>query len=192
MKAIGLTGGIGMGKSTVAQLLQGMGIPVVDTDELARLLVTPGQPALAEIGDRFGHEFLDSQGELRRDALARLVFADEIARRALEQILHPRIRSAWQRQVETWEAEHHAVAVVVIPLLFETGAEEDLDQTVCVACTVATQHTRLRERGWSDEEVDRRKRAQLPARVKMERADRVLWNEGSKDVLRDQVVRVFG
>ena len=96
-----------------------------------------------------GAEIAGPDGQLRRDELARRVFADPAARRRLEDILHPRIRALWRAQVETWRADGRPLAVVVIPLLFETKAEAELDATICVACSAATQHQRLLARGWS-------------------------------------------
>src|SRR5437763_2279580 len=104
-----------MGKSAAADFLRQRGIPVVDTDILARQLVEPGQPAIAEIQRLFGSEMIADDGSLRRDALARHVFADSGARQELEGILHPRIRSEWKRQAQTWREEGHADAIVVIP-----------------------------------------------------------------------------
>src|SRR2546422_610712 len=125
MRVLGLTGGIGMGKSTSAHLLRSRSIPVVDTDDLARQVVEPGQPALAQVQSAFGQNIIAPDGTLRRDDLARLVFADPSARRTLEDILHPPIRQLWRAQIETWRAEGRTVAVVVIPLLFETHAEQE-------------------------------------------------------------------
>ncbi|MGD0087981.1 MAG: dephospho-CoA kinase, partial [Verrucomicrobiota bacterium] len=122
MKTLGLTGGIGMGKSTAARFLRERGAQLVDTDELARQLVEPGQPALVEIQTVFGQNVVAPDGQLRREALAQIVFTDPAARRKLESILHPRIREGWLAQVESWRTENHALAVVVIPLLFETKA----------------------------------------------------------------------
>lgn len=178
MKLLGLTGGVGMGKSTAAEHLGRRGLPVVDTDRLARELVEPGQPALAEIGEAFGPQVLDAQGRLRREVLARIVFADASRRRELERILHPRIREAWRAQVEIWRGEGRPAAVVVIPLLFETGAEGQFDATICVACTAASQRERLVARGWSEDEIARRLAAQWPIEHKMAAADFVVWTEG--------------
>jgi dephospho-CoA kinase len=178
MKRLGLTGGIGMGKSAAAEHLRRRGLPVVDTDRLARELVEPGQPAWHEIRHTFGPEVLDAAGCLRRDALARIVFADAARRRQLEAILHPRIRAAWQAQLETWQHEGRPAAVVVIPLLFETGAAGQFDATICVACSPASQRERLRARGWSDEEIARRLAAQWPVERKIAAADYVVWAEG--------------
>jgi dephospho-CoA kinase len=186
MKTFGLTGGVGMGKSTAAEILRAGGVPVVDTDKLARQLVQPGEPALAEIQNAFGQNITAHDGRLRRDELARIIFADPVAREKLEAILHPRIRSAWLAQVETWRGENHPLAVVVIPLLFETKAETFFDKIICVACSAASRHQRLRSRGWDDEQIRQRLAAQWPMEVKIARADFVVWTEGSLDVHRQQ------
>jgi dephospho-CoA kinase len=191
MKVIGLTGGIGMGKSTCAQLLCQRAVPVVDTDELAREVVEPSQPAQAEIRAAFGPQMIGADGQLRRDELARLVFADAGARRRLESILHPRILELWRAQVESWRAENHALVVVVIPLLFETGAEKELDCTLCVACSETTQRERLHLRGWSDEQIEQRNRAQLPIEEKLARADYVIWTEAGLEVHAAQLERIL-
>jgi hypothetical protein len=102
MKLVGLTGGIGTGKSTAAKLFSKRGIPVVDTDDLARELVNPGKPALAEIARFFGTEILDERGELRRGALARIVFSSREKLKQLEAVLHPRIREAWLKECQRW------------------------------------------------------------------------------------------
>ena len=191
MKVLGLTGGIGMGKSTSARLFQERGVPVVDTDDLARKVVEPGQPALAEILAAFGPEMIGPEGRLRRDEMARRVFADSAARQRLEGILHPRIRELWRAQVEVWRAEGRPLALVVIPLLFETKAEAELDATICVACSAATQQERLRSRGWTPEQIEQRLQAQLPTDQKMARADYLIWTEGSLDVHAAQIDRIL-
>jgi dephospho-CoA kinase len=191
MKVLGLTGGIGMGKSTSAQLLQARGVPVVDTDDLARQVVEPGQPALAEVLAAFGPQIAGPDGRLRRDELARRVFADSAARLRLEGIIHPRIRELWRAQMEAWRAEGRPLAVVVIPLLFETKAEADLDATICVACSAATQQERLRARGWPPEQIQQRLQAQWPTEQKMARADYVIWTEAGLDVHTAQIERIL-
>ncbi|MCX6895640.1 MAG: dephospho-CoA kinase [Verrucomicrobia bacterium] len=191
MKVYGLTGGIGMGKSTAAGFLHERGIPVVDTDELARQLVQPGQPALAEITAAFGAEILSAAGELRREELARLVFADAAARKRLEAILHPRIRDRWLAQIVEWRTAGSAAAVVVIPLLFETGAESNFDKIICVACSAATQRERLLARGWTAEQISQRIAAQWPVEKKMALAHHVVWTEGDSTVLAAQLARII-
>ncbi len=192
MKVLGLTGGIGMGKSTSAQLLQARGVPVVDTDDLARQVVQPGQPALAEVLTAFGPQIARPDGQLRRDELARRVFADPAARQRLEAILHPPIRALWRAQVQTWRAAGRPLAVVVIPLLFETKAEAELDATICVACSAATQRQRLLARGWSPEQIEQRLSAQWSVETKIARADYVIWTDAGLDVHAAQIERILG
>ncbi len=191
MKLLGLTGGIGMGKSACAELLAARGLPVVDTDQLARQVVQPGQPALAEIQRAFGHELVGPGETLDREALGRRVFADPAARKQLEGILHPRIRQLWRAQAQAWRADGRPVGAVVIPLLFETHAEVELDATLCVACSAATQQKRLVARGWSAEEINHRISAQLPVEKKMELATFVIWSEGSLEVHAAQLDRIL-
>ncbi len=191
MKVCGLTGGLGMGKSTAAQFLRNRGAHVVDTDELARQLVQPGQPALAEIQAEFGNSIIAPDGRLRREELARIVFADAAARQKLETILHPRIRERWLAQVEIWRTENRALAVVVIPLLFETRAESHFTKIICAACSAATQRERLLARGWTAEQIRQRLAAQWPVEQKISRADFVVWTDGALAALGRQLERIF-
>lgn len=180
-----------MGKSTAAQLLQARGIGVVDTDELARQVVLPGLPALAEIFQTFGADLQDATGQLRRDALAKIVFADPDARAKLEAITHPRITQLWRQQLQAWQNEGRSVAVVVIPLLYETQVESEFDAVICLACSEATQHQRLAARGWSAEQIRQRLAAQLPVAEKMSRADFVVWTEGGMDNTAHQLAKII-
>ena len=191
MKLLGLTGGVGMGKSTAAGFLLSLGARVVDTDELARELVQPGRPALAEIRREFGGEMILSDGSLNRAALAEKVFANESARKQLENILHPRIRECWLAQVETWRRENWPLAVVVIPLLFETQAENQFDEIICLACSPSTQRERLLARGWNDDQICRRLAAQLPVAQKIARSHFVVWSEGQPAVHRRQLAKIL-
>jgi len=191
MKVCGLTGGVGMGKSTAAEFLRARGAQVVDTDELARQLVQPGQPALAEIKIEFGKKVIAPDGRLRREELARIVFADAAARQKLEAILHPRIRERWLAQVEIWRKENRALAVVVIPLLFETRAESHFNKIICVACSAVTQHERLLARGWTPEQIKQRLAAQWPVEQKISLADFVVWTDGDLDNHAKQIERIL-
>lgn len=191
MKTFGLTGGIGMGKSIAAGFLRERGAQVVDTDELAHQLVEPGQPALAEIQTVFGGHIVAPGGQLRRDELAQIVFADPAARKKLEAILHPRIQERWLAQIETWRAEDRNLAVVVIPLLFETMTELRFDRTVCVACSAPTQRKRLLERGWAPKQVEQRITAQMPIEEKIARSDYVIWTEGDLRNHSQQIDRIL-
>lgn len=180
-----------MGKSTVAQLLERRGVPVVDTDVLARKVVEPGQPALAAIQEMFGAAVLAPDGSLRREELARRVFSSDISRRQLEAILHPRIRALWQAQVDQWKTTGVRIGVVVIPLLFETNVAKQFDKVICMACSAATQQQRLTTRGWSAEQIQQRNAAQWPIEKKLTLADFVIWTEGSPEVTAAQVDRLL-
>jgi len=192
MMLCGLTGGVGMGKSTAAGFLLAQGVRVVDTDDLAHQLVQSGQPALVEITKTFGEEMLSAAGELNRAKLAARVFADPVARRQLEAILHPRIREAWLRQLKNWRADNCPLAVVVIPLLFETAAENHFEKIICVASSGVTQRARLAARGWNPEQIQQRVAAQLPTEEKMARAHFVVWTEGEKEIHRRQIDEILG
>ncbi|SVE02360.1 uncharacterized protein METZ01_LOCUS455214, partial [marine metagenome] len=135
-----------MGKSTVARVLAKAGLPVVDSDELAREVVQPGQPAFEGIREAFGDEFIGEDGRIDRPRMAACVFFDDVARKQLEDIIHPRVRERWQACVGKWRSAGDR-GVVVIPLLFEVNAEANFDTVFCVACTEGTQRVRLRERG---------------------------------------------
>ncbi len=191
MRSLGLTGGIGMGKSAAADWFRGRGVPVVDSDVLARQVVEPGQPALEEIRRAFGSTVISPEGELDRKALAAIVFADPAARQRLEVITHPRIRQLWRSQFETWRAGRRAVVVAVVPLLFEVHAESEFDATICVACSAATQRQRLLVRGWTAEQVEQRIVAQWPAEQKLALADYAVWTEGCLEVLAAQLDRLL-
>ena len=191
MQLLGITGGVGMGKSAAAQLLSQRGLPVADTDALARQVVEPGEPALAEIVRVFGKEILGSDGQLRREELGKIVFSDAAARKKLEDITHPRILDLWKKQVAQWRAEIRPLAAVVIPLLFETGAEPEFDATVCLACAAATQRQRLAERGWTPEQIGQRIAAQWPIDRKIAKANYVVWSEGALEVHAAQWDRIL-
>jgi dephospho-CoA kinase len=189
MKVIGLTGGIGMGKSTVASMIAGRGIDVVDTDDLARRVVEPGQPALDEIRQLFGAGVIGADGALLRQELARRVFGSEVSRRQLEAVLHPRIRGLWRDQIEQWRELGKPTGFVVIPLLFETRSERNFDGILCVACSKEQQEARLLRRGMSVEQIRQRNEAQWPIAKKMEAADAVIWNEYDPTVAGEQLER---
>ena len=187
----GLTGGVGMGKSTAASILEKKGVPVLDSDELARQVVEPGQPALTEIVDQFGDGVVDREGRLDRAKMAQQVFGDDTMREQLEAIIHPRVRERWQRKISDWREQQICAGVVVIPLLFEVEAQDQFDVVLCVACSTSTQRERLRQREWDEEQITARIASQMDIAVKMKLADHVLWSEGDVDVLGDQINRIF-
>ena len=167
-----------MGKSTVARVLAKARLPVVDSDELARQVVEPGQPALDEIIDQFGDGFIDSAGRLDRTKMAQQVFGDDTMREQLEAIIHPSVRARWKEKISEWREQQLRAGVVVIPLLFEVEAQDQFDVVLCVACSASTQRERLRQREWDDEQITARIAAQMDIAEKMKFADLVLWSEG--------------
>jgi len=187
MRIIGLTGGIGSGKSTVSAMLQELGATVVDADEGARAVVEPGQPALMEIRERFGDDVLGADGALDRDRLADVVFADDGARRDLNAITHPRVRAWMAGQMQVAAAAGAATVVLDIPLLFESGLTAGLDDIVVVWCPPETQVARAVGRGLREEDVRARIAAQMPLDEKRERATAVIDNSGTPDQTRAQV-----
>lgn len=190
-RVIGITGGVGMGKSTAAKLLREQGVPVLDSDDIAREVVAVGEPALMEISEIFGADFLNAKGQLDRARMAAHIFGNDAEREKLETIIHPRVRERWLAQMETWRADDVPLGVVVIPLLFEVGAEAEFDFIICVACTGNTQRERLRARGWDDAQIAARIAAQMDVAQKIERADQVMWTEGDVGLLREQLQRIL-
>ena len=194
MRIIGLTGGIATGKSTVAHLLQERGAEIVDADVISREVVEPGQPALEEIRECFGERALDAGGRLDRAWIAERVFADPGLRKRLEAIVHPRIRERARRRLEELAAHVPAPELVVwvVPLLFETGLHEQLDEIWVVAVSPSTQVARLMARDGLDEaEARRRVAAQWPLERKLELADQIIDNEGEPGDLVPQVARAL-
>ena len=179
-----------MGKSTASRMLLGAGLPVIDTDDLARDVVAPGEPALEEIARAFGRGVMAPDGTLQRSELARLVFSDPYKRKKLEEIVHPRIRERWIARARAWRESGLEKGVVVIPLLFETGAEAHFDQTICVACSAGSQIQRLHARGWNVEQIEARRKAQWPIEKKMNLSDSVVWNEGAPEIMAEQLRRI--
>jgi dephospho-CoA kinase len=191
MLLVGLTGGIGSGKSTVARMLEGRGAIVFDADALAREAVEPGSPGHDAVVQRFGANVLLPGGELDREALASVVFADPAARRDLEAIVHPEVRRLLAERCEAHAASDRVV-VFSAPLLVETGMHTAFEVLVVVSAPVSTQVERLlRDRGMSEEQVRARIAAQAPSEDKAAVADVLLDNDGTLDELREQVDRLW-
>ena len=186
---VGLTGGIGSGKSVASGMFAELGAAVVDTDEISRALTAPGGGAISPIRGSFGPEYVAADGGLDRARMRNLVFGDADAKRKLEGILHPRIRDRMRADVATARQPY---VIAVIPLLFETGVCLDLLQRVLVVdCEESEQVRRASERsGLSAQEVRAIMAAQLPRAERLKRADDVLVNDGSIDALRPQVARL--
>jgi dephospho-CoA kinase len=178
---IGLTGGIGSGKSAASAIFSRLGIPVIDADEIARALVAAGEPALAEITGAFGKDILDSTGELDRDALRRRVFANSAERQRLEAILHPRIRRKIQRHINEL---HSPYCIVVIPLLVETRQSDLVDRILVIDIPEATQISRVAARDrLAREEILAILDAQATRDMRLAAADDVIENDDGLDVL---------
>jgi dephospho-CoA kinase len=188
---VGLTGGIGSGKSTVARMLEARGAVVFDADVLAREVVEPGTPGHAAVIERFGANVLAPGGELDREALASIVFADPAARRDLEAIVHPEVRRRFAEGSEDFR-ETDRVVVFSAPLLVETGMHTAFEVLVVVSARSDTQIERLmRDRGMSEEAVRSRIAAQASPEARAEVADVIVDNEGSLEELEAQVVRLW-
>lgn len=183
---VGLTGGIGSGKSAASGMFEALGAAVVDTDEISRALTAPGGAAIAGIRERFGPESIAADGSLDRERMRLLVFQDAASRAGLEGILHPLIRS---RTRDAIAATRRPYVVVVVPLLFETGACMELIQRVLVVdCEEEEQVRRVTARsGLAAGEVRRIMATQLPRAERLRRADDVLHNNGGIEALRSQV-----
>lgn len=183
---VAVTGGIGSGKSEVARLLASYGAVVVDADQVAREVVAPGTPGLAEVVAAFGPEVLREDGSLDRARLGALVFADEAARRRLEAIVHPRVRERSQQLMAAAPAD--AVVVYDVPLLVEGRLGGDFEVVVVVDAPEDVQVGRLVEhRGMSEEEARSRIRAQATREQRRAVADVVIDNAGSREALERQV-----
>ena len=182
---IALTGGIASGKSTVAKLFQALGARLVDTDQVAREVVAPGTPALAAIAQRFGADIIDGLGQLDRARLRRIVFDDAIARRDLEAIMHPAIRTETLRQCREAGGPYQLVA---IPLLVETDGAADYDRVLLVDVSPATQLARLMPRdGMTHAEATRMIAAQATREARRAAAHDIIDNNGDVAALAPQV-----
>lgn len=181
---VGLTGGIGSGKSAVAELLAAKGAAIVDSDVIAREVVEPGTAGLAAIVERFGSEVLDGEGRLNRKALGAVVFNDTDARRDLEAIVHPAVR---RRAAELTEAAPEgSVVVQVIPLLVETGQQGRFDHVIVVDLSEEIQRQRIADRD-GPEQAEARIAAQASRKDRLAIADTVINNDGTREDLTAQV-----
>jgi dephospho-CoA kinase len=188
---VGLTGGIGSGKSTVARMLEARGAIVFDADALARAAVEPGTPGHDQVIERFGATILAPGGAIDREALASVVFADPAARRDLEAIVHPEVRRLFAEGSERYR-DSERIVVFSAPLLVETGMHTAFDVLVLVSASVETQVERLmRERAMGEEPIRARIAAQLPLEEKAAVADVIVDNEGTIDELEVQVDRLW-
>ncbi len=184
MLRIGLTGGIGSGKSTVAGLFAARGVPVIDADDIARRLTRPGEPAVDEIAAAFGADLV-RDGVLDRRRLAARVFRDSADRQRLESILHPRIRTAMQQEAGRL---NNPYCLLVIPLLIETGQRNLVDRVLVVDVDERTQIDRIRRRdARGDAEIHAILAAQVSRARRLQEADETVTNDGDVAALAPQV-----
>jgi dephospho-CoA kinase len=189
MLRVALTGGIATGKSHVLALLRRSGVPCLDADDLAHGVMAAGTEASEAIAERFGQTVIDAHGAVDRRLLAPIVFTDARARQDLERIVHPAVYRAITAGLHAFEiVDAPALAVVDIPLLYETGRAADFDQVVVTVCDPERQRQRLLARGLTEVEAEERLAAQMPALDKASRGDIVIDTNGSFDDTERQVV----
>jgi dephospho-CoA kinase len=191
VRRVGLTGGIGAGKSTVARLFAERGAVVVDSDLLAREVVAPGTDGLAEIVAAFGDAILQPDGSLDRPALGAIVFSDPDALKVLEGITHPRIQAESARLIDAAEAAGAPVLIHDIPLLVESGATENFEDIVVVEAPDEVRLARLEQRGLPRDQALERMKSQATNEQRRAAATYVIDNGGSLDDLRRQIDRVW-
>jgi dephospho-CoA kinase len=185
---IGLTGGIACGKSTLAEGLRERGWHIIDTDEIAHALMAPGQINWKNVVDAFGPSTLKPDKSIDRKVLGRLVFADPLLRAKLNEVTHPAIRFAWQRELEERTRTHSSQPLaVMIPLLFECKLEVHFSALWAVGASLRSQMARLCARGLTEIEATQRIQSQLPAAEKMARATVAFWGEGPVQTLSRQL-----
>ena len=188
MLVIGLTGGIGSGKTTVSDLFSALGVPVIDTDLIARELVQAGQPALKDIITAFGQEILNLDGSLNRARLGDITFNNQIARKQLETILHPRIRDKVNQQLSELQSPY---VIVVIPLLIESGGESYIDRILVIDCEQETQINRVKQRDHrSEQQIDNILKAQASRDQRLAAADDVIENNADQSTLSQKVIQL--
>lgn len=189
MKWYGLTGGIGTGKSTVAKIIREQGIPVVDADEIARQVLSPGSDGYNQVIDVFGEMVLDSSNQIDRKLLGAIVFGDREHLIQLEQILHPLIEKERFQRKGDLERAGHKVAFYDIPLLFEKKLDKEFDATIVVYCSPEEQLKRASQRdGVNIEVIQKRMENQLAIEEKISRADYAIDNNGGISLLKQNVL----
>jgi dephospho-CoA kinase len=193
MLVVGLTGGIGSGKTVVTRMFEDEGAHIIDFDYLARLIVEPDKPAWKDIVDYFGTEILSSDRTLNRSALAKIVFSDDKSRKVLEGFTHPRIFEKRDALLEnTRKQDPSSIVIIDFPLLFELGLRKDVDKVILVYAPRDIQLERAAKRdGFSPEEVEKRLNVQVPIAEKRSLSDFVIDNSGSLKHTRNQVRKVM-
>lgn len=191
MMRVALSGGIASGKTTVSNAIAEYGVPIIDTDILAREVVEPGTDGLRQIVDRFGDSILDEHGALDRRQLRGIVFSDDSARAYLESVLHPLIRDLTTERLEQLDQETIPYAVIVIPLLVETGQENSYDRVIIVDVEPKIQIQRVMQRdNCTEEEAERILASQATREQRLAVADDVIFNSASTAAVDLQVKKL--
>jgi dephospho-CoA kinase len=185
---LGLTGGIGCGKSTVAAFFREAGWSVLEADALVRELLTNDSTVTKALRLKWGEAVFDANDEVDRSAIAKLVFEDSDSLLWLEALLHPLVRKLWSAAVA---AEPSSNWLVEIPLLFEKSLEKEFDFIVCIESSNTDIVTRMAQRGYSREAIESRSQRQMPLSEKIQRSDFVIQNSGSLDFLKEQTMRLI-
>lgn len=183
---LGITGGIGCGKSAAGAALESLGVAVLDADHEAHRLMRKGLPVHGLIVEAFGSGMVSADGEIDRAKLAAVVFADRSKLERLNSIVHPAVRQGWREWAKARRAEGRDAAVI-IPLLYEVGETEGWDAVICIAASDDIARARLRARGMNDRQIDGRMQAQMPLAEKCRRADYVILNNGTVEELKQNV-----
>jgi dephospho-CoA kinase len=189
---IGLTGGIGMGKSTVAQIFRDLGVPVIDADQISLDLTGPGTSSLREIVKVFGRSVLDDAGKLDRKKMANIVFNNPQELKKLEDILHPKVREEVQNRKKELEGQGFQYAIYDVPLLFEKNLSSQFDKVISVLTDAQTQVERIqsRNKNWDGKEIHRRIQTQVAPETKRKKSDFVIDNSTTQEDLKKAVIEV--
>lgn len=189
---IGLTGSIASGKSTVSNMLKEMGYPIIDADIVARIVVEKGTNTLEVIKETFGSEVIHDDGSLNREELGKIIFSNPSKRKLLNDIIHPAIRAEMLAQKERLMQQNHPVIIMDIPLLFESRLQSFVDKILVVTVTEQKQLERLMVRNnFTQEEAKLRIQSQLPLSVKEEGADAVIYNNGTIEETKHQLIKIL-
>jgi len=190
-RVLGITGAMGAGKSTVGKMLAEKGWKVIEADEIVHRLYERGAEGYRLLVDALGEGILDYSKNLDRGLLAATMIRDSSTTATVNRLIHPLVRKTWKSEVsESLRLQPHRSVAVIIPLLFEAGVEESFDGKVAIGCRESVSRRRLAERGLSPEAIDFWMGKQWAIEKKAQSCDQVLWNEGSLDLLRDQVDRL--
>ncbi len=189
---IGLTGGIGCGKTEAARIFEKLGAKVIDADAIGKEVVETRPEVLHDIVNAFGTQFVDDNGTLKRKELGSFVFQDEQRKKQLNAIVHPHLWKEVLRRIETARKEGYALIIVDAALIYETGLDKHFLKVIVVSAPLEQRITRIRARdGLTEDEIRHRFEAQMPLEDKVKRADFVIENDGSLEALKASALRVF-